>query len=452
MFDRLKAWLWPPSSALEMELRATQVHSATDYGRDILINTPDGWEHDRRHLWFVDGPGGGGPTAFGNPPPEAWAEGSSFKGAAALPAVLRCTAIIADTIAGLPWRVYRGFEQQPTPRWIDDPQLLREDRRIFPVPIVPDPLSSVEFRTQWITSALWFGDGLAYAIELDQTTGQPKPPLILLDPQKVKIEQAERYPSMGYSYWHDDLGELDSAKVLRLRGEPPYRNGEMGKGILERFSADLELSGAMRAYATNLFSAGVPSGYLKVNNPQITAEQAETLQTRWMGRHGSPIRKIAVLNATTDFVPLSISPVDSQLDLAKTWSLRDIALAFGVPAYMLGVPGDSSTYANVESRMTELRTFTLLPWIRRIEACLDAEFAQGTEVKIITDGTLRADPSTRYASYESALRSGWLTVDEVRALEDRPPLPQQVSTAPEDALPPIESSSPAEQPAIPQEV
>lgn len=435
MFERLKSWFVPEVP----ELRGMQVHTATDYGRDILINSPDGWEHDRQYMWWVDGPGGGSQTGFGNPPPDA-----RFTGAEALPAVLRCTAIIADTIAGLPWRVYRGFDQQPTPRFIADPQLLRMDRRIFDGPIVADAMSSVEFWTQWFTSALWFGDGIAYAHDLD-AFGQLAPPLSLLDPSTITIRPSEKFavrdPETGKlialsSYWQGET-ELDSRLVLRLRGEPPYENGKMGTGVFDRFAGDVQLAAAMRQYASSIFTNGVPAGYLKVNSPKITDEQAIGLQTTWMQRHGGPRKKIAVLDNATDFVPITMSPIQAGLSEAKTWSLRDIALAFGVPAYMLGVPGDSSTYANVESRMTELRTFTLLPWIRRAEAALDALFPQGTEVKIITDGTLRADSSTRFAAYESALRAGWMTVDEVRALEDRPPLPEQVSTSPEDTLPDV---------------
>ena len=47
------------------------IHTATD-GRDILVNTPDGWEVDKQALWWdgpADGDGTGGP--FGNPPPDA---------------------------------------------------------------------------------------------------------------------------------------------------------------------------------------------------------------------------------------------------------------------------------------------------------------------------------------------------------------------------------------------
>jgi HK97 family phage portal protein len=154
----------------------------------------------------------------------------------------------------------------------------------------------------------------------------------------------------------------------------------------------------------------------------MTAEQALDLKTKWLAQHGGSRRSIAVLNATTEFTPVAISPVDAQLNNAREWSNRDTALAFGVPPYMLGVPGDSSTYANVESRMIELRTFTHLPWQRRIESTLDAEFARGTGLKIATDALLRADTKTRYESYKVALEAGFMTVDEVRALEDRAPL------------------------------
>lgn len=420
MFDTLKRWLG-------LEQRGLQIHTATDYGRDILVNSPDGWEHDAQGWWWIDGPGAG--SGFGNPPPDA-----RFTGADALPSVLRCTALIADTLAGLPWRVYRGYDQQVTPDWIADPQAARPDLRRGPSPI-PDPLTNVEFWTQWIVAALWFGDGFAYSPTL-RADGQPQAPMFVLDPQQVQVEVIDRAP--GYRLVYPGIGELDPSQTMRLRGEPPYKNGELGTGVLERFADDLALTRAMRAYASNIFTSGIPSGYLKVQAPLVTEEQADTLQARWMGRHGSPRKKVAVLNATTDFVPLTMSPVDTGLDTAKTWSLRDIALAFGVPSYLLGVPGDSSTYANVESRMTEFRTFTLLPWMRRIEATLDAKFPRGTEVKVITDGTLRADPSTRYAMYEQALRAGWMTVDEVRALEDRPPLPEQVTTDPEIGAPALE--------------
>jgi HK97 family phage portal protein len=89
---------------------------------------------------------------------------------------------------------------------------------------------------------------------------------------------------------------------------------------------------------------------------------------------------------------------------------------------MLGVSGDTSTYANVEGRYREFTTLTLLPWLRRIESTLDAQFPRGTELHIKTAGLERADTATRYNTYKIALESGIMTRDEVRALENLPPL------------------------------
>jgi phage portal protein BeeE len=74
--------------------------------------------------------------------------------------------------------------------------------------------------------------------------------------------------------------------------------------------------------------------------------------------------------------------------------------------------------------MLELAQFTLMPWVRRIESTLDSEFPAGTSLKVDMRAMLRADDATRSAFYASGIAEGWLTINEVRALEDYPPLPQ----------------------------
>jgi HK97 family phage portal protein len=415
---------------------SSRILTATD-GRDILYNSPDGWEVDQPWLWWT-GPAGGDGTGgpWGNPPPGADA---GLAAAGNLPAVARCTSIICDTIAGLPWHIFTGWNQLNTPSWIEDPQALRRDGRIISASSDQVRLSAVEFWAQWITSALWFGDGYLY-VPVRDAAGAPKPPLWILHPQDVDIHDGR--------YWiHDSDVPFADGEIVHLRGEPPYKKGH-GSGVIDRHGADLALAATVRSYAGSTFGTGVPAGYLKVNQPNLTPEQAADLKSRWMVQHGGTQRSIAVLNATTEFHPIALSPVDAELGAAREWGLRDIALAFGVPPYMLGIPGDSATYANVESRMIELRTFTLLPWIRRIESTLDAQLPRGTSLKVATDATLRADTLTRYQAYSVGLTGGWLTVDEIRAMENRPPLPVQSTTNPaEETLPPVE---PPGEPAPPE--
>jgi HK97 family phage portal protein len=130
-----------------------------------------------------------------------------------------------------------------------------------------------------------------------------------------------------------------------------------------------------------------------------------------------------VLNATTEFHPLTWSPVDTEAADFARLTLSQIALMFGLPPGMLGGPtGDTLTYSTNEMRMLELYQLTLLPWIGRVEAVLNAQLPSGTATRIEVDGLLRADIKTRFEAYAIGIDKGILTVDEARAYENRPPL------------------------------
>jgi len=386
-----------------------RLRTATD-GRDVLFNSPDGWEVDAPWMWWTNGDG-----TFGNPltsdDPTGWSN---------LAAVTRCTSIICDTIAGLPWQVFRGdFERLPTPSWVADPQATRIDGRVVdPATVWDARLGAVEFWANWVCAALWWGDGYVYAPVRD-AAGAPQPPLWQLHPCKVTIEDG--------AYWIDDVA-LPYGSVIHLRGMLPYWNGH-GRGVITTHGAELGLMSTVRSYAAGVFQSGVPAGYLKSSQPSMTADQASQLKTAWLAQHGGAKRSIAVLNATTEFHPISLSPVDAQMSAAREWALRDVALAFGIPATMLGIPGDTSTYTNIESRTMELNQFSLMPWIRRIESTLNAEFPAGTSLKVVFQGMLRADAKTRGEAYKNGIDAGWLTVNEVRALEDMAPLPTSEGVA-----------------------
>lgn len=377
---------------------------ATD-GRDVLHNSPDGWEVEQPWLWWT---GSGGP--FGNPIPGA---GGGWQTYSSIPAVDRCTSLVVDTLSGLPWHIYRGDTNRlGTPAWIDDPQGLRLDGRVLDTAAVDEiRLSAVDFWGQWILSALWFGDGFVWAPRRDDS-GAPKPPLYVLHPADVEIRDG--------AYWIGEH-EFGPGEIIHLRGKLPISGGR-GSGVLVRFGAELGMALSLRDYASGAFTSGVPAGYLKTTVPNISQDQADALKARWMAQHGSKARSIAVLNATTEFHPLTWSPVDLEAVEMARISIGQIAMIFGVPPYMLGAPTDTATYANIESRMLELYQHTLLPWIRRIESTLDAQLPRGTELKIEIDGLLRADTKTRYETYAIGIPLGIITADEARELEGRAPL------------------------------
>lgn len=412
---------------LVAELRriSSNVLTATD-GRDVLHNDPDGWEVERPWLWFAP-PANGITGPFGNPIPGAvpWANH------AGIPAVARCTSIIVDPLSAVPWKVYRGREEQPLPDWIGDPQALRLDGRVVDPEATRDVrLSHVDFWSNWLTDALWWGDGIIYAPTRD-ATGAPKPPLWLVHPLDVDIREG--------SYWVRDV-KLDPAAIIHLRAPGPIVGGR-GSGAFARFAAELGYTLQVKDYAASVFYSGVPAGYLKVNKDGLTQEKADELASRWDAKHGQAAsRRTAVLNATTDYQPLTWSPTDATLVDVVGANLNELANAFGVPGYMIGAPGDSATYANLEGRRRDLVTFSYLPWSSRIEAVLDAQIPRGMSLKVALEGLQRGDASTRGPWYQTMVGIGAYTVDEVRDFEDMGPLPAAAEPVPLTVVEPGEES------------
>ena len=88
---------------------------------------------------------------------------------------------------------------------------------------------------------------------------------------------------------------------------------DMGMVCLPCNAADIGLAATIRSYAASVFTSGVPAGYLKSSQPSMTPDQAISLKASWMKAHGNARRSIAVLNATTEFHPISLNPVDAGL-------------------------------------------------------------------------------------------------------------------------------------------
>jgi HK97 family phage portal protein len=430
-----------------------QIHTATD-GRDILLNTPDGWEVDEPWRWW-DGPAGGDGTGgpWGNPPPGA--DGGAWGspgGYLAVPAFLQCTNLIAEQIAAMPWQVYGpDGSRVPTPAWISDPHNARLDGRS---PGLDEPqvrLSRPEFWSQVITSVLWFGEAIIYTPR--GADGQILAPLWLLHPDFVEVDGGRYYVPDPDHPGDASLWEwLDEADIIVVRGH--MRPGKSrGFGVLQAFRSDLRLANAVREYAQNAFQRGVPAGYLKVNAPDITEATASKLQARWMASHGGLRKKIAVLNATTDFKPLDLDPQSLELINMMRLTVWEICSMFSVPSSKLGISiGDGLTYNNAQDDDARFIKDTLRVWVDRMETAVSNRLTAGTYMKVNLNSYLRANTTDRYAAYAVALDpiTGWMTINEVRALEDEPPLPGgDVRPTPGGAAPPAAAPEPAPAPDVP---
>jgi HK97 family phage portal protein len=228
-----------------------------------------------------------------------------------------------------------------------------------------------------------------------------------------------------------DRREHGPDDVLHIKAMPGI-DGLRGLSPITQCRLALELSSNLQASARSYFRNGSrPSGVLSLAGPQ-SEHTAEKIRERWDARHAGTenMHRVAVLSGEATFTPIAFSPDDAQFLQQRELSAREVARIFRIPSWAIdaGSP-DSMTYSNVTQQSRALIDYSLRPWLVRIERAIsgDADLCPGgTYAQFELDALLRGDADSRSTVYQRALGDGthaaWLTVDEVRALEDLPPM------------------------------
>jgi HK97 family phage portal protein len=124
-----------------------------------------------------------------------------------------------------------------------------------------------------------------------------------------------------------------------------------------------------------------------------------------------------LLEGGLDWKPMSLSPKDMDFMEAKHTAAREIALAFGVPPMLLGIPGDN-TYSNYREANRAFWRQTVLPLAARLGASLTKwlapAFGEGLTLAIDTD-RIDALADDRGAAWERITKAPFLTLNEKRA-------------------------------------
>lgn len=135
-----------------------------------------------------------------------------------------------------------------------------------------------------------------------------------------------------------------------------------------------------------------------------------------------------LLEGGTDVGTIGINPADSQLLESRGFSVEEVCRWFRVPPWMVGHTEKSSSWGTgIEQQMIGFLTFTLAPWLKRIEQAIAKDLMTPADrarfyPKFSVEGLLRADSAGRAAFYTAMVNNGVLTRDEVRELEDREPM------------------------------
>jgi HK97 family phage portal protein len=357
--------------------------------------------------------------------PDGWRELIGFTTTAGItvtaesalghPAVLGAVRLIAELTASLPLLVYertadgrRRAQAHPVYR------LLHEE---------PNPQQTpFTFKETMALHLLLHGN--CYLLVQWAEDGSPAA-LWPLYPSRVQVEMNNgvilyKVTNQGrlVTYTPDDILHIP---LLAL-------DGVVGRSPVQLAREAIGAALAAEEYAAGYFAnAARPSGVLKTAGV-LSEDAAKRLRESWQAAYGRGKAGTAVLEDGVEFEPIADNAQESQLIESRQFAMRMIAAALRIPPHLLD-PTARGTYANVETQSLEFLTFSLQPFLARIEEALTLKLFTPTErrryfVEFLTDGLLRADTRTRYQAYQMALQSGFMTPNEVRLRENLPPLPE----------------------------
>jgi HK97 family phage portal protein len=339
----------------------------------------------------------GRPTASGEP--------VTVESALRLSTVWGCVRLLADSVSTLPLHVYRGDDRDPIPT----PPLLQRPSADFPE--LADWL--------WACMASLLLRGNCWGLVTDRRGAGLLPSQVdLVHPDRVTVTtngDGLRVIRMGGV-------EQNPADIFHVKAFPwPGQLEGLSPIAYARDAIGLGL-GAERYGAKFFGDSAVPSGVLTTDQ-HIKRADAIDLQENWRTRHQGR-RDIAVLGGGARFQAITIPPEEAQFIATQKFSVSTICRFYGVPPEMVaGETAGHEAYTSPEMRGTDFLTFTLRPWLLRIERAVSGLLPSTQTAKFNAGGFVRATLRDRYEAHKVAIESGFLTVNEVRELEDRPPLP-----------------------------
>ena len=315
-----------------------------------------------------------------------------------LGAVRRGRGVIAGVLGSLPLHAFRGHDVIDNPA----PTLLTQ----------PDPDVPRATTLSWTADDQLFYGFAVWLIPADWCRADTGYPFHArrVDPRGVTLdERGAPVRVTGY-----ELGPGD--RLIRIDGPD---EGLCSAGDTVRTALDLQR--AIR----RISRLEVPLGVIQnTGGAELTDEQVDTMLARWDRARRK--RATAYLNATAKFDAFTHDARSVQLAELYTAHTTELARAMNLPPRYLAAPtGSSLTYSTVETERRDLVDLTLAPYLAGVEQRLSMDdlTPHGTAVRFAVDAFLRGDTKARYEAHKVGLEAGFLTVNEVRELEDRDPLP-----------------------------
>lgn len=331
-----------------------------------------------------------------------------------LPAVWACVSIISKPMAYMPAHVIRSRNGR-TEMAMDHPlwYLLHTE---------PNPeMTSFTFRQTLQSHTCLWGNGYA-EIQRDGA-GRTVGLWPLLPDRTFPERRSDR--SIVYRTNVDGRPiEMEPDDVLHIPGLG--FDGLVGYSPIRMAREAVGLGLATEEFGARFFGNDAKSGGFLMHPGKLSEKAVANLKDDQDKQGGlSNAHRVKVLEEGLRFIPTTIPPDDSQFLQTRSFQLSEIARMFNVPLHMIQSQEGSTVWGTgIEQLQIAFVQFTIAPWVRTWEEEMNRklfttrEREAGYQVKFNMNALLRGDMAARSAFYASGIQNGYMSRNQVRALED----------------------------------
>lgn len=243
-----------------------------------------------------------------------------------------------------------------------------------------------------------------------------------LPPEAMHVEDSTPFnPAKARIFYYGRPVNRDDLLIIRAFTVP---GRTAGISPLRYFQMYIEAGHEGMAYKNGWFrGGGFPPGVFQNTEYEVTDEQSAKIKAKLVAAQRR--REPLVTGRDWTYTPVTVPADEAQFVQTMQLNATQIAAIYGVPPHRVGgTRGDSMTYSNVESESIGMISDTLDPWLVRLETALFGCLPERQYAQFNRNARLRTTAESRWNVYRTMRDIGAFNTDEIRELEDRPPLPK----------------------------
>jgi HK97 family phage portal protein len=283
----------------------------------------------------------------------------------------------------------------------------------------PDPeIERWDYMSRVVTSLALRGNSYSAVLSVDPKTFLPTA-LRAIHPDDIDKKRDKRNGRIFYRL--SDGSELSKEQVVHIP-LVTLAGSLIGLSPIDCARRGIRLATNTETFGDRWFTDGAsPSSVLETDQAMDDGQARRTV-AKFMAAHQGR-RRPALLSGGLKWKPITITPEESQFLQSRGLNTAQIARIWRIMPHMIGDTERSTSWGSgLEEMSIGHVVHTIAPYLVRIETAFTRLTPVDRIAKFNAAALLRGNTKDRYAAYAVGRQWGWLSVNDIRRLEDLPPI------------------------------